>query len=148
MIYPDRKESEIEKKAKKTQGQTFLPQDIDTSILKTIDYLYSQRKTIVELTTDEFTCLCPFSGLPDFARLTIKYVPKKKLIELKSLKYYLYAYRNVKIYNEHAVNKILIDLKKTIEPYEILVIGEFTARGGIKNKVSTSYPLNLKFIKR
>ena len=83
MIYSDRKESEIEKKAKKTQGQTFLPQDIDTSILKTIDYLYSQRKTIVELTTDEFTCLCPFSGLPDFARLTIKYVPKKKLIELK-----------------------------------------------------------------
>ncbi|MCD6583590.1 MAG: NADPH-dependent 7-cyano-7-deazaguanine reductase QueF [Candidatus Omnitrophica bacterium] len=148
MIYPDRKESEIEKKAKKTQGQTFLPQDIDTSILKTIDYLYPQRKIVIELTTDEFTSLCPFSELPDFATLTIKYVPKKKLIELKSLKYYLYAYRNVKIYNEHAVNKILVDLKKVITPYEILVIGDFTIRGGIKNKVSASYPLNLKFIKR
>ncbi|HIE36050.1 MAG TPA: hypothetical protein EYP89_02305 [Candidatus Omnitrophica bacterium] len=65
----------------------------------------------------------------------MKYIPRKKLIELKSLKYYLYAYRNVKIYNEHVVNKILEDLKKVLNPYEISILGEFSIRGGIKNKV-------------
>lgn len=140
MIYPDRGESEIEKKAKRTQGDTFSPQDIDTTILKTIEYQYPARKINVELTTEEFTCLCPFSGLPDFAKLTIIYTPRQKLIELKSLKYYLYAYRNVKVYNEHVVNKILEDLKKVLNPRQITVIGEFTLRGGIKNKVVACYP--------
>jgi 7-cyano-7-deazaguanine reductase len=83
--------------------------------------------------------LCPFSGLPDFACLIIKYIPRNKLIELKSLKYYLYSYRNVKIYNEHAVNKILEDLKKALDPWELTVVGEFTSRGGIKNKVTARY---------
>ncbi len=142
MIYEDRVESEIERKAKKTQGKTFLPSDIDVTILKTIPYQYPHRKIVVELTTSEFTCLCPFSGLPDFARLTIKYVPRRKIIELKSLKYYLYAFRNVKVYNEHVVNKILEDLKKVINPYKICVIGEFTSRGGIENKVIASFPQN------
>lgn len=139
MIYKNRVELDIEKKAKKTQGATFLPQDIDTTILKTIKYEYPHRKIKVELTTAEFTCLCPFSGLPDFAKLTITYTPKKKLIELKSLKYYLYAYRNVKVYNEHVVNKILEDLKKVVNPRQITVIGEFSSRGGIKNTVVASH---------
>jgi len=142
MIYEDRIESEIEKKAKKTQSKSFSPQDIDISILKTIPYEYPYREILVELSTDEFTSLCPFSGLPDFARLTIKYIPNKYLIELKSLKYYLYAFRNVKIYNEHVVNKILEDLKKVIRPKKICVIGDFTVRGGIKNKVRASFPKN------
>jgi 7-cyano-7-deazaguanine reductase len=139
MIYEDRESPLLEKKAKKTTGKTFSPQDIDTSILKTIPYEYPHRKIVVELTTNEFTCLCPFSGLPDFANITIKYIPRKKLIELKSLKYYFYAYRNVKIYNEHVVNKILEDLKRVLNPYEIAVVGEFTIRGGIKNRVVASY---------
>jgi len=135
MIYKDRKETPIERKAKRTLGETFLPSQIDTTVLKTIPYQYPGRKITVELTTDEFSCLCPFSELPDYAHLTIKYIPRKKLIELKSLKYYLYAYRNVKIYNEHVVNKILEDLKKVLNPYEISILGEFSIRGGIKNKV-------------
>ncbi|OQX81573.1 MAG: hypothetical protein B6D56_02000 [Candidatus Omnitrophica bacterium 4484_70.1] len=139
MIYEEREVNFLEKKAKKTQGKTFLPQNIESDILQTIDYEYPQRKIIVELCTNEFSCLCPFSQLPDFARLTIKYIPRKKLIELKSLKYYLFAYRNVKIYNEHAVNKILDDLKKVLNPYELTVIGEFTIRGGIKNTVTAHY---------
>jgi len=144
MIYEDRLTSSIEKKAKKTEGKTFSPQDIDISILQTIKYKYPKNKTLVNLESDEFTCLCPFSGLPDYARVNIKYIPDKKLIELKSLKYYLYAFRSVKVYNEHAVNKILDDLKNLLNPRELTVEAEFSARGGIKNKVSASFSRNGK----
>ena len=139
MIYKDREVSSIESKAKKTQGKTFLPGDIDPSMLQIIHYQYPRRKITVELNTNEFTCICPFSGLPDFANLIIKYIPAKKLIEMKSLKYYLYSYRNVKIYNEHVVNKILEDLKNILLPYELWVIGDFTVRGGIRNRASAHY---------
>lgn len=139
MIYSGRRESLMEKKAKKTTGPLSLPKDIESCILKTIDYEYPYRKISVELTSDEFTCVCPFSGLPDFALLTIHYIPGKKLIELKSLKYYLYAFRNVKVYNEHAVNKILEDLVKVLSPVELCVTAEFTSRGGVKNRVSVKY---------
>lgn len=139
MIYEDRDISPIEKKAKKAVGKTFLPSSIDITILNTIAYEYPRRKISSKLTTNEFTCVCPFSGLPDFAHLTITYIPRKKLIELKSLKYYIYSFRNVKIYNEHAVNKILEDLKKVLNPYEIEVTGEFTSRGGIENRVTAFY---------
>ncbi|MBU1367601.1 MAG: preQ(1) synthase [Candidatus Omnitrophica bacterium] len=139
MIYEEREITSAEKKAKKTAGKFFLQEDIDPTILEVIPYEYQKRKITVELTNDEFNCLCPFSGLPDFARLSVKYVPRKKLIELKSLKYYFYSFRNVKIYNEHAVSKILEDLKKVLRPYELTVIGEFTARGGIKNRVTAQH---------
>jgi 7-cyano-7-deazaguanine reductase len=139
MIYEDRKINRQERKAKRTSGEPALPKDIDVSVLATIDYEYPHRKINVELISEEFSCVCPFSGLPDFAKLYINYIPRKKLIELKSLKYYLYAYRNVKIYNEHAVNKILEDLSKAIKPYELTVMAEFSSRGGIKNKVRASY---------
>lgn len=139
MIYEDRDVISIEKKAKKTAGKAFLPEDIDSSILLSMPYEYPKSRTHVELTSDEFTCLCPFSGLPDFAFLTIKYIPRRKLIEMKSLKHYIYSFRNVKIYNEHVVNKILLDLKKILNPYELSVEGEFTVRGGMKNRVFIEY---------
>ena len=144
MIYEDRESNEIETKAKKTLGRTFSAKDIDVTILKTISYQYPQNKIDVEFTTDEFTCLCPFSGLPDFAVLTVCYVPSRRLIELKSLKYYLYSFRNVKIYNEHVVNKILGDLKKVLKPQKITIEAQFTNRGGIKNKVIVSYSSHKK----
>lgn len=139
MIYEDRIPISLEKKASKTAGKTFLPEDIDSTILQTFAYEYPKRKVVVELTSDEFSCLCPFSGLPDFAVLTIRYVPRRKIIELKSLKYYLYAFRSVKIYNEHVVNKILEDLVKVLGPHEITIEGQFTSRGGIKNKVTAHH---------
>jgi 7-cyano-7-deazaguanine reductase len=138
MIYKDRFIDPLEKKARKTAGPTFSAGDIDRALLRTLPYEYPHRKVNVELSTQEFTCVCPFSGLPDFARILIRYVPRKKLIELKSLKFYLFAFRNVKIYNEHAVNKILEDLTNALHPYEMEVVGEFTSRGGIENKVSAS----------
>ncbi|MCK4912742.1 MAG: NADPH-dependent 7-cyano-7-deazaguanine reductase QueF [Candidatus Omnitrophica bacterium] len=142
MIYEDRETSLIEEKAKKIIGKIFSPKDLDPSILMTLPYQYPKHKITTELTTDEFTCLCPFSGLPDFANLVIEYIPARKLIELKSLKYYLYSFRNVKIYNEHVVNRILQDLKKVLKPCQIKVVGEFTSRGGVKNKVTAFYKKN------
>ena len=139
MIYEDRKTTSVEKKAKKTTGKLYGPGDIDVTILRTINYEYPKRRIQVELSSDEFTCVCPYSGLPDFALLTIEYSPRRRLIELKSLKYYLYAFRNVKIYNEHVVNKILEDLKKVLRPYELKIIAEFTSRGGVKNRVWVQY---------
>ena len=140
MIYEERETPSPEQKAKKTQSSTFLPEDIDVSILKTIDYEYPQNEINIKLQCDEVTCLCPFSGLPDFAHLSITYVPRKLLIETKSLKYYLYAFRGVKVYNEHAVNKIIQDLSRVLGPRRITVEAEFTARGGIKSKVIFSLP--------
>jgi 7-cyano-7-deazaguanine reductase len=148
MIYQDRVSADMEMKALKTLGNAFLPQQIDRTILQTIDYEYPQRKITVTLTTNELTCLCPFSGLPDFAQLTISYVPRKKLIEMKSFKYYIIAFRNVKIYNEHVVNKILEDLVKALNPYEMTVCGQFTSRGGTVNKVTVYFSAEGKKIKK
>ncbi|MFH1504754.1 MAG: preQ(1) synthase [Candidatus Omnitrophota bacterium] len=139
MIYKNRKPIPIEEKAKKTSGKLFLVKDIDPTILQVIKYEYPKNRITVELTSEEFTCVCPFSGLPDFALLTIKYIPRQKLIELKSLKYYLYSFRNVRVYNEHVINKILEDLKKVLIPYEIIITGEWTSRGGIRNRVIARY---------
>ena len=139
MIYEDRLAPNIEKKAQKTLGKAFLPKDIDSSILQTFNYEYPKRPITVEHKTTEFTCLCPYSGLPDFANLIIKYIPFKKCIELKSLKYYLYSFRQVKIFNEHAINKILEDLVKVLKPRQMEIVAEFTSRGGISNNVTATY---------
>ncbi len=139
MVYEERKPSSLEKKAKKTVPRSFLPDEIDTSILQTIPYKYPRNKIDVDLSFSEFSCLCPFSGLPDFAKITISYTPYKKLIELKSLKYYFYAFRCVKIYNEHVVNKVRDDLKEALNPHRLEVIAEFTVRGGIKNRVVANF---------
>jgi 7-cyano-7-deazaguanine reductase len=139
MVYEERIPSQMEKKALKAVGETFGPEVIDSSILVTFPYQYSHRRIVMEHVTPEFTCLCPFSGLPDFAKITIKYVPNKLCIELKSLKYYLLSYRQVKIFHEHVVNKILEDLVKVLDPIELEVIGEFNVRGGIYTTASARY---------
>ena len=138
-MYDDRTTSEMEKKAQKTVGKTYLISELDSSMLETFDYDYPEREIVVEHETDEFTCVCPYSGLPDFARITIRYTPNQKCIELKSFKYYLYAYRQIKIFNEHVVNSILNDLVKVLDPLKMEIIGEFTARGGMFNKVTAYY---------
>jgi 7-cyano-7-deazaguanine reductase len=139
MIYDNRFIDPLEKKAQKTTGILRKPGDIDVSILQTIDYEYFYRKILVTMSSDEFTCVCPFSGLPDFAKLTIVYTPRKKLIEMKSLKYYLYSYRNVKIYNEHVANKILEDLVNLLKPWSMEILAVFTSRGGMCNTISACY---------
>ena len=139
MVYEDRISSELEEKARKAVGKTFDPSIISPSILETFPYQYHHRSIHMEHTTDEFTCVCPFSGLPDQATLTVKYVPGQLCIELKSLKYYLYSFRQVKIFHEHVVNKILEDLVAALDPVEMTIEAKFALRGGIASKAIATH---------
>ena len=80
---------------------------VTPDLLETFPYEYPEREALVEVSTDEWTCVCPFSGLPDFGTLRVRYLPSAACIELKSLKYYLTSFRNVGIYQEHAANRLL-----------------------------------------
>jgi 7-cyano-7-deazaguanine reductase len=112
---------------------------IDVAILEAIPFDYAGSATEVVYETDEFTCVCPWTGLPDFGTVTIRYIPGKKLVELKSLKYYLTSFRNVGIIQEHAVNRILKDLVKLVKPVSMTVEAEYKERGGIKGYAAAKY---------
>ena len=89
--------------------------------------------------TEEFTSVCPFSGLPDFARVTITYTPNQRCIELRSLKYYLLSYRDVGIWYEHLVNRMREDLVKACAPKKMKVLIECNPRGGLASTVTAEY---------
>ena len=112
---------------------------IDLAVLEATPFDYSGSATEVVYETDEFTFVCPWSGLPDFARLVICYTPAHSLVELKSLKYYLTSYRNVGILQEHAVNRILRDLVQLLEPVSMVVEADYKERGGLKTKAVAKY---------
>ncbi len=112
---------------------------IDVAVLEAIPFDYPDSATEVVYETDEFTAVCPWTGLPDFARLVVRYLPQHSLVELKSLKYYLTSYRNVGILQEHAVNRILQDLVQLLQPVSMLVEAEYRERGGIKTKATAKY---------
>jgi len=113
---------------------------IDRDVLETIPYDYPDSATEVVYETDEFTFVCPWTGLPDFAQLVIRYLPHHSLVELKSLKYYLTSYRNVGILQEHAVNRILNDLVGLLDPVSMVVEANFKERGGLKTRAVARYP--------
>ena len=94
----------------------------------------------ITISIPEYTSICPRSGLPDFGTLTIRYVPNKRCVELKSLKMYILAYRNLGIFYENAVNRILRDFVRTAKPIKAVVTGEFNTRGGMKSTIVASYP--------
>ncbi|MFC1933049.1 preQ(1) synthase [Chloroflexota bacterium] len=114
-------------------------EDIDVTVLEAVPFAYPDSATEVVYETDEFTFVCPWTGLPDFARLVISYIPHQSLVELKSLKYYLTSYRNVGILQEHAVNRILKDLVQLLQPASMVVEAEYRERGGIKTKATAKY---------
>ena len=93
----------------------------------------------IEIVIPEFTSVCPKTGLPDFGKLTISYVPDKHCVELKSLKLYELAYRNLGIFYENAVNRFLRDFVAAVKPVRATITGEFTPRGGIYSKVTASW---------
>ncbi|MBF0571806.1 MAG: NADPH-dependent 7-cyano-7-deazaguanine reductase QueF [Candidatus Omnitrophica bacterium] len=105
---------------------------------------YSDRDYVVDLTIPEFTCICPKTALPDFAVIKVSYKPAKVCLELKSLKLYLVEYRNVGIFHEHLVNKLLDDLVKACQPRWMRVEVIMNPRGGIGTMVSAEYPKNKK----
>ncbi len=109
-------------------------------ILETIPNNYRERDYEVDIRFPEFTCLCPKTGQPDFAQVVIRYVPGDLLVELKSLKFYLNAYRTRGIFHEEAVNRILSDFVDTVKPKKAEVTGVFNVRGGIHTTVRAAYP--------
>jgi len=100
---------------------------------------FPDKEYTVHIESSEFTCICPKTGLPDFATIYIKYMPNKVCLELKSLKLYMISYRSVGIFHEHLVNKVLDDLVKAAQPRWMQVTGLFNVRGGIKTTVSAEY---------
>ncbi|MDR3002275.1 MAG: preQ(1) synthase [Fibromonadaceae bacterium] len=99
------------------------------------EFMYPNSATDLRIEVPEFTCICPKTGLPDFATLVIEYRPTKFCIELKSFKEYMLFYRNLGIFHEHVVNKVLNDCIKAVSPQSMKVTGIFNARGGIQTTV-------------
>lgn len=127
---------------KKYQNLRFDTQDetaILVDILETVPYEYVGKRTEIMMPTNEFTSVCPWSGLPDFADIKIYVIPNERLIEMKSLKYYLTSYRNVGIFQEHATNKILNDLVACCDPLYMRIEANWNARGGLGTEVVVEY---------
>ena len=100
---------------------------------------YPDRDYVVKFDTPEFTCICPKTGLPDFAHIFIEYSPDKNCIELKSFKEYLVSFRDLGIFHEHVINRVLEDLVKNCRPRWMKVKGIFNVRGGITTTVEAEY---------
>lgn len=107
--------------------------------LETFPNRHPQRDYVVTLQTDEFTCVCPITGQPDFARLKIEYIPDQRIVESKSLKFYLWSYRDEGTFHEHVANRILDDLKAVLAPRWCKITAEFAVRGGIAITVEAQY---------
>ena len=107
--------------------------------LETFPNHHPGRNYTVTLKTEEFTCVCPKTGQPDFAKLTIQYIPDRKIVESKSLKLYLWSYRSQGVFHEHGINAILDDLVGALRPRWCKVTGEFAVRGGIAITVEAEY---------
>ena len=100
---------------------------------------HPERDYEVDLAVPEFTCLCPLTGQPDFATIRIRYVPDQWLVELKSLKLYIWSYRDEGAFHEDVTNRILEDLVEALAPRRIEVVGDWNVRGGIKTVVTARY---------
>ena len=110
------------------------------TILDTFANPNPNRDYEIELVFPEFTSICPVTGQPDFATITVSYVPEKLCVEMKSLKLYFFAYRNKGIFFEAAINTILDDLASVLSPRRMSVTGTFSARGGMSAIVTATYP--------
>lgn len=113
---------------------------IDAALPKLECFKNQFKNYEITVSIPEFTSVCPRTGLPDFGTITIRYIPDKWCMELKSLKIYIHAYRNLGIFYENAVNRILRDFVRASRPIQAVVTGEFNARGGMKSVVEASYP--------
>ena len=100
---------------------------------------WPERRYTIDLKIPECTCICPKTGLPDFIMLDISYVPDKVCLELKSLKLYIVSFRNIGIFHEHIVNKILDDIVRACQPHRVRVTGIINPRGGIETTVTAEY---------
>lgn len=111
----------------------------DPKLLETFQNRYVERDYIIDIEIPEFTCTCPLTGQPDFATIHIRYIPDEKCIESKSLKMYIFSYRNFGEFHEDVVNRILDDCVQACKPRWMRVVGEFRVRGGISITPITEY---------
>ena len=107
--------------------------------LEVVENEYRDREYTISVSIPEFNCVCPRTGLPDFANIKIQYVPDQYIVELKSLKLYAVKFRNVGIFHEHVTNRILDDFVKVSQPKKINIVGIFHPRGGINTSVEASW---------
>jgi 7-cyano-7-deazaguanine reductase len=114
------------------------PEHVDVTLLESFSYTGPEQEIVTE--TDEFSAVCPYSGLPDFGRLTLRYVPAGKCIELKSLKYYITSYRNVGIFQEHATGKMAEDLQRVLGAKWLEVKTVYNVRGGFVTTCTVRLP--------
>ncbi|WP_300160304.1 preQ(1) synthase [Solidesulfovibrio sp.] len=121
------------------QGATAYPTTVTPGLLETFPNAYPDRRYAVTFESREFTSLCPKTGQPDFGTITIRYVPGARCIESKSLKLYLFSYRDEGTFMETLTNRILDDLVAACQPLEMEVTGDFAARGGITISVAARY---------
>jgi 7-cyano-7-deazaguanine reductase len=98
-----------------------------------------ERDYAIEINTPEFTCVCPMTGQPDFADITLRYVPDELCVELKSLKLYFWSYRDEGAFHEAVTNRILDDIVAAINPREAEIVGKFNVRGGLYTTVTAAY---------
>ncbi len=116
--------------------------ELKTPAIETWENKYSDRNYTIEITNLEFTAVCPKTGLPDYATICITYIPDMHCVELKSLKEYFVFFRDVGIFHEHVVNKVLEDFINACQPRSAEVTGDFNIRGGMKTIVSAKYEKN------
>lgn len=112
---------------------------METPGIDTWENEYSDKDYTIEITNPEFTAVCPKTGLPDFGTIQMTYIPDEQCVELKSLKEYFLFYRDVGIFHEHVVNKILEDFVAACDPRKVDIVGDFRIRGGIKTVVRARY---------
>jgi 7-cyano-7-deazaguanine reductase len=110
-----------------------------SKVLETFPNPRPERDYEINMECPEFTCVCPRTGQPDFATIRIRYVPAQLCVELKSLKLYLWSYRNEGAFHEAVTNRILDDLVQALQPKSMTVVGDFNVRGGIHTTVSAAY---------
>ncbi len=112
------------------------PEAIDAAVLETFSYAGPEQEIVT--TTREFSAVCPFSGLPDIADLTLRYIPSNQCIELKSLKYYIMSFRNVGIFQEHATARVAEDLQRVLHARSLTVTTTYNVRGGFETTCSVT----------
>jgi 7-cyano-7-deazaguanine reductase len=115
------------------------PRPGDASVLDTFPNPCPERDYEIEFTCPEFTCICPRTGQPDFAELRIRYVPDRTCVELKSLKLYLWSWRDVGAFHEKVTNDIGEALSALLQPRRLEIVGEFRVRGGITTRVTVRF---------
>ena len=111
----------------------------DPKILETFPNPAPQRDYVIEHTHHEFTSMCPITGHPDFATVTVRYVPGKTCVELKSLKLYFHAFRNQGIFFEAVTNQICDDLGAALQPRQLTIVADWKGRGGITSRITAEW---------